>query len=85
MSHTWRGGREIAYKDVVRKPEGKKLLQRLRSKLDYNIKMDIKGIGWEDIDYIHVAQNKRPLVGRCEHCKEVCYFTLPIAKIKDHW
>jgi hypothetical protein len=45
-----RGGKRIAYKDVVRKPEGKKLLQRLRSKLDYNIKMDIKGIGWEGTD-----------------------------------
>jgi hypothetical protein len=44
------GGRRIAYKDVVRKPEGKKLFQRLRSKLEYNIKMDIKGTGWEGTD-----------------------------------
>jgi len=32
---------------VTRKLEGRKLLQRLRSKLEYNIQMDIKGIGWE--------------------------------------
>lgn len=44
------GGGKNAYKDVVRKLEGKKLLQRLRSKLEYNIKMDIKGIGWECTD-----------------------------------
>jgi len=50
MRHVPYVGGGIAYKDVVRKPEGKKLLQGLRSKFEYSIKMDIKGTGWEGTD-----------------------------------
>jgi hypothetical protein len=30
--------------------------------------MDVEGIGWEDMDWIHLAQG--PMVGSCEHGDE---------------
>jgi hypothetical protein len=47
-----------AYKISVRKPEGKKPLGRPRHRWKDNIKMDLKGKGYEGVDYIHVAQDQ---------------------------
>jgi hypothetical protein len=49
----------------VGKPEGKKPLGRPRRRWVYNIKMDIKEIGWDGMDWIDLAQDRdqgRPLV-----------------------
>jgi hypothetical protein len=45
-----------AYKIVVRKPQGKKPLGRPRHGWDDNIKMNIKEIGYEGVDWIKLAQ-----------------------------
>ena len=38
--------------------EGKRPLGRSRRRWKGNIKIDIREIGWESIDWIHLAQNK---------------------------
>jgi hypothetical protein len=42
----------------VRKPEGKELFETPRCKWEDNIRMDLREIGWEDVDWIHVAQDR---------------------------
>jgi len=45
------------YKPLVGKPEGKRPLERPRSKR-YNIKMDLKEICCEGVDWILLAQDR---------------------------
>jgi hypothetical protein len=40
------GERKVAYRNLVRKPEGKRVLERLRSRREDNIKMRLQDIGW---------------------------------------
>jgi hypothetical protein len=47
-----------AYKIIVRKPEGKGPLGRPRCRRDGNIKMDLKRIMCEDVDWIRLAQDR---------------------------
>jgi hypothetical protein len=47
-----------AYKTLVEKPEGKRQFGRPRLRWEGNIAMDLKEVGWELVDCIHVAQNK---------------------------
>jgi hypothetical protein len=47
-----------AYKSLVRKSEGKRPLGRPRRRLEDNIRMYHKEIGWEGMDWSHVAQDK---------------------------
>jgi hypothetical protein len=42
----------------VGKPEGKKSLQRLRFRQEDNIKIDFREIGWDDFEWIHLAQDQ---------------------------
>jgi hypothetical protein len=44
-----------AYKILVGKPEGKKALGRPRRRWEDNIRMDLRGIGWEGVDWMHLA------------------------------
>jgi hypothetical protein len=41
---------------LVGKPEGKRLLGRLRRRWVDNIKMDLREIGWDGMDWIDLAQ-----------------------------
>jgi hypothetical protein len=41
-----------AYRMLMGKPEGKKPLGRPRRRCLYNIKMDLRGIGWDGRDWI---------------------------------
>jgi hypothetical protein len=43
---------------LVVKPQGKKLLGRHRRRCEYDIRMDLTEIGWEVVDWIHVAPNR---------------------------
>jgi hypothetical protein len=43
---------------LVGKPEGKRLLRRLRRKRNDNIRMDLRRKEWEDVDWMHLAQNR---------------------------
>jgi hypothetical protein len=47
-----------SYKIFVRKPEGKTPLRRPRHIWEDNIRMDLGEKGWEDIDWMHLAQDK---------------------------
>jgi hypothetical protein len=40
------------------KPEGKRPLGRTRCKWKDNIKMDLREVGWGDMDWIHLAQDR---------------------------
>jgi hypothetical protein len=42
----------------VEKPEGKRLPGRPRRRWVDNIKMDLREIGWEDMDWIELAQDR---------------------------
>jgi hypothetical protein len=44
-----------AYKDFVGKPEGKTPLWRPSRRLEYNIKVDLKVVGCESVDWIHLS------------------------------
>jgi len=44
-----------AYKILVRKPEGKRLLGRPRHRWEDNIGMDLREIGWEGVNWMHLA------------------------------
>jgi hypothetical protein len=45
----------VACKVLLRKAEGKMLLGKPRHSWDGNIKMDLKEIGREGVDFIHVT------------------------------
>jgi hypothetical protein len=47
------------YRLLVGKPEGKRPLGRLRSRWVDNIKMDLLGLGWGDVDWIGLAQDRK--------------------------
>jgi hypothetical protein len=52
------GERRGAYRVLVWKPEGRRPLGRPRRRWEDNIKMYVGGIGWGDIDWIDLAQDK---------------------------
>jgi hypothetical protein len=45
-------------RNLVGKPEGKEPLGRPRHRLVDNIKIDLREIGWGDIEWIHLAQGR---------------------------
>jgi hypothetical protein len=47
-----------AYRILVGKPEGKRPLGRQRHSWVDNIKMDIREIGWDGMDWIDLAQDR---------------------------
>jgi hypothetical protein len=47
-------GRNV-YRVLVGKPEGKRPLERAR---DDGVKMDLREIGWGDVEWIHLAQDR---------------------------
>jgi hypothetical protein len=46
------------YKILVRKPERKRPRGRPRRRWEDNSKMDVGEGGWEDVDWIHLAQDR---------------------------
>jgi hypothetical protein len=55
------GEKRNAYKIMVGKPEGKRPLGRPRRRWVDNIKMDLRNIGRDGIDWIDVAQDRDQL------------------------
>jgi hypothetical protein len=49
------GKKRYAYRILVRKTEEKRPLGRLRCRWVDNIKMDLREIGWDDMDWIDLA------------------------------
>jgi hypothetical protein len=42
----------------VGKPEGKRPLGRRRRSWEDNIEMDIRAVGWNDVDWIFLAEDR---------------------------
>jgi hypothetical protein len=57
-----RGMHIRGYWTLVGKPEGKRPLGRPRCRWVDNIKMDLREIRWDGMDWIDLAQEWRPLV-----------------------
>jgi hypothetical protein len=53
-----KGEKKNANRLLVGKPEGKRPLGRPRRRWVYNIRMDLAEVGWSDVDWIGLAQNR---------------------------
>ena len=49
------GRKRIAYVILVEKSEGKRLLRKQRCRWFYNIKIDLREIGWDGMDWIYLT------------------------------
>jgi hypothetical protein len=47
-----------AYRALVGKPEGRRLLERPRHRWEDNIKMNLREEGWGGMDWINLAQDR---------------------------
>jgi hypothetical protein len=47
-----------AYRILVGRPEGRRQLGRPRRRWEDNIKMDIREVGWKDMNWIDLAQDR---------------------------
>jgi hypothetical protein len=47
-----------SYKILVEKPQGKRPLRRPRHRREDNIKMGLREIEWEGVDWVHVAEER---------------------------
>jgi hypothetical protein len=52
------GEKRNAYRLLVGKLEGKRPLGRSRRRLVDNIRMDVGGVGWGDVDWIGLAKDR---------------------------
>jgi hypothetical protein len=52
------GKKRNAYKVMVGKPEEKRPLGKPRCRREDNIEMDIRGLGWGSMDWIHLAEDR---------------------------
>jgi hypothetical protein len=52
------GYKRNAYRILVRKSEGKRSLGRPRRRWVHNIKMDLREIGWDGMDWINLDQDR---------------------------
>jgi hypothetical protein len=50
--------RKVYYKFLMGKPEGKRPLGRRRPKWEDGISMDLGEIGWGNVDWIQLAENR---------------------------
>jgi hypothetical protein len=56
------GGKRNAYRILVGKPDGKRLLGRQIPRWVHNIKMDLREIDWDGIDWSDLAQGRNQWV-----------------------
>jgi hypothetical protein len=52
------GEKKNTYRLLVGKPEGKRPLGRPRRRWVDNIRMDLEEVGWSDVDWIGLAQDR---------------------------
>ena len=52
------GGRRGLYRVLAKQPEGKRPLGRPRRRWEDNIKMDLQEVGFGDVDWIELAQDR---------------------------
>ena len=58
MGHVARMGGSGMYRVLVGKHEGRRLLGRLRSRWEDNIKMDLQEVGCGGLEWIELAQDR---------------------------
>jgi hypothetical protein len=51
-------------------PKRKRPPGRPRCRWEDNIRRDLREIGWEGVEQMHLAQDKGPVAGYCEHGNE---------------
>jgi hypothetical protein len=69
------GEKRNAYRLLKGKPEGKRPLGRPRRWWVHNIRMDIGEVGWSDVDWIGLAQDRnrwRALVNSVLNLQDPC-------------
>jgi hypothetical protein len=64
------GKKMNAYRVLVGKPKEKRPLGRPRRRWKDNIKIELREIGWDGMDWIDLTQGKGPAAGFCEHADE---------------
>jgi hypothetical protein len=64
------GERRGAYRALVGKPKGRRPLERPRRRWEDNIKIDLREVGWEDVDWIDLAQDRDRWRGSCVYGDE---------------
>jgi hypothetical protein len=52
------GEKRNAYRTLVRKPEGRRPLGRPRRRWVDNIKIDLREIGWDGMDWINLTEDR---------------------------
>jgi hypothetical protein len=60
-------GERTTYRILMGNPKGKRPLGRPRRRLEDNVKMDLSGRGWGDIDLIDLVQGRDYWGCSCEH------------------
>jgi len=61
------GDMRNAYELLVWESEGTRPLERFSSRWEDNIKLDIREVGWEAVDWIYSAHGRDQVAGSCEH------------------
>ena len=51
-----------AYRGLMEKPDGRRPLGRRRLRWENNIKINLREVGWESIDWIDLAQDREAAV-----------------------
>jgi hypothetical protein len=51
-------GNSDVYRALVGKPDGRRLLERPKSRREYNTKMGIGEIAWGGVDWAHLSQDR---------------------------
>jgi hypothetical protein len=68
------GEKRDAYRILVGKPEGERSLGRPRRRWADNVEMDRREIGWGDMDYIDLAQDRdqwKALSAENQNCEAI--------------
>jgi hypothetical protein len=60
------GEKRNVYRLLLVKPEGKRPLRRPRRRWVDNIRMDLGEVGWGDVDWIDLAQDRNRWESCCE-------------------